>query len=121
MRFSQEIRMKTADVLRMLEENRLNHVRVFALQKDAWKVAMEAYNVKMGAWAQESGAGTRPKEPVRPVNYAKEYERYLTIFRHHCEDIITLDEETVRVVLFDEFQWSGDFNETSRLYAVSSN
>lgn len=124
-----KIQMETKKVLSLLQEHRQNHIDEYANQVQGWKEAMESYSQKLIDWKNEfsedvfkaseeaKATNNRPAEPLRPVSYVKDYDKFIELIEHHIADTIFIGEHEFNQIVKDEFGWKNHFATNSMLYS----
>ena len=114
-----KISIKTARAIELLMANKEKHSEEYTKQLVGWKTQMEEYGKHLGDWANAEGKrDEREKEPHRPDNYVKEYDKMLEMLSWHIGELIMLNEEDFDKIVLDKFVWSGYFLANSNTYST---
>lgn len=118
------ININKKEALKILRENRDNHIEEFAGQMQGWKIAMEQYGKELSMWSSKASedifdkekSPDRPKEPIKPVSYINSYDRFIELIKANVTDIIKIDEHEYDQIVKNKFSWSSAFLSNSMTY-----
>lgn len=111
-----KIKLRNINVLTTVKENKQNHIKEYEKQLNGWKKKMKEHNELMVKWAEGGGSEERPREPFKPTNYTKDYDKNIELLNAHEDDFIELEEYEYDTLIKDKFQWKSGFLATSNMY-----
>jgi hypothetical protein len=122
------IKVNTQCALELLASNRKKHIDEFTSQMHGWKEAMERFSKELITWKDNASEDIfspddekkyrRPIEPMKPMSYVNDYDKFIELLQHHQEKLIELDEHEFEQIIKDEFNWKGHFTAMSNTYSI---
>lgn len=123
-----DIKVKTSNALSMLKTNKENHILEYKKQVQGWKKSMEEYEQNLAKWRQDtpedifkaekySEENPKPKEPLKPMAYTKDYDKYIELLEAHVEDNIQISEYEYQQIIKNQFNWTSTFLCNSNMYS----
>ncbi len=116
----QQTTVNKAELLKILEENRSKHRRVFEAALSGYqKEALRQLEEKVRALK----AGKYPKIYIHlasPEDHTKDYDRIIRMVSMHQGDTIILEEQQFAWYVEDDWQWKRQWATTSNAYASAS-
>lgn len=111
-----ETKLDRDELLEVLGENRSKHRGMF-------EEAVTGYRERVIAELEEHIASIRDGKVSRvvvnlpaPKDHTKDYDRAIRMVEMHQDDTITLDSETFRMFVMDEWDWKAEFLQTNARY-----
>jgi len=111
-------KIKTADLLTTVQENRDKHKTEFEKALKKWRKTATKALRKAADKAEKDGdinqdpLGGLPK----PVHYLKSYDTVIRRLQMEVEKTVELDDREFQSWVLDQWQWSGAFVGTTSLY-----
>ena len=116
----QETKVLKPELLKILEENRSKHRRVFEAALDGYqKEALRQLEMKV----QALKAGKYPKIYLNlpmPEDHTRDYDRIIRMVTMHQEDTVVLDEQQFAQYVEDDWSWKRQWASTSNVYAAGT-
>lgn len=123
-----ETRVKTADLLAKVRENREKHVKEFHEAVEGYRELALAEVDRAIAELRGQIEGLKKGEYMplatiyfnlpAPVNHAADYDRVITSLSMCVDEIITIQEHEVAKYVMDDWDWRGQWEETKATYSA---
>lgn len=104
--------IKKEKALELLRTNKEQHIKDYAEQIEDWKQAVQLQQENYNKWITNGAKkGEEPQRytPDKPLDYTKQYDKWIMKFELTEGDIIELNEGDQKVVIHDEFDWKNGF------------
>lgn len=112
----EQVKVNKAELLSRVEANFAKHKEIVTEAFDAYrKQAIE----ELDKMIEEAKAGKRIRRAitlVEPIDQSREYRSAIEMLKMSIEDDITIDEESFRNLVLDEWHWKAQFTASNRLY-----
>jgi hypothetical protein len=106
----------TTAIIKALEEHKANHIKNYKTAVTNYKTAAEKTLTKMLENIKNGKRISHNISLYAPVNYAKEYDRMINMFKRTLERTITLTEEQYNQIFCDKWHWANSFNTNTMVY-----
>lgn len=109
---NQEVTVDRANLIEIIRANRNKHEADYAAAVDAWKKAL---TLELAALAAQTASGDFSDikiESLRPVSHLDAYDDVLEMLELSVEVNITLDRNSFKNYVKDEWSWKSMLNQT---------
>jgi hypothetical protein len=114
-----DITVNKSDLIERIKANRAEHRAIFL-------AAQEKYRAKVIELLDARLADARNGAPIKltfglpePADYTDEYTAALKALEWEISDTVTLDEESFRRLVLNEWRWAGHFAANTASYVAS--
>ena len=114
------VKVKRDDLLKRIEENRAQHKSVVEEALVNYRIAVIK---ELDAMLDEAKKGKKIRRQVRlvePQDHTADYDRVIDMLTMSTEDVIELDGQSFARYVRDEWEWFGQFADSSRSYTRSA-
>jgi len=109
------VRIKKSELLLILTENRLKHVKEYQESLKEFKAAATKTLTEALEELKTKAKGIGIHIPA-PESYEKEYDKALRMLELSVDEIITLEEHEFNSLVQDEWSWKTDFLNNKTIY-----
>jgi hypothetical protein len=116
----QEVTVSKMELLKILDDNRAKHRRVFEKAIEGYR---KEYTAQLERRIADLKAGKTPEEYfriTRPEDHTADYDRVIRMVQMHQEDTLALDEEHFMHYVQDDWVWKRQFLRMSTTYAAAA-